>query len=226
MNRFKNVQRIDAVIGLGAITALTVILVPLMGTAGGVLAGVVGTVLALQRRFHLDRLDARSKASNPANDWDVESGGVAVGKISDSDYARICHQVYGDWTRYLLQVREILRMSFRMIDSLLIVIPAIVFWCVVGMAMAAPDMLVTIIRDVGAASLGEVISAMKPFMSLFILTTIGVAPFFGRFRPVNVFHEEIIEQVRRHVGVAACGRLTLTWCRYRNDAVPFTAAFR
>lgn len=69
MNRFKKLKGVDALIGLAITAVATIVLVPLAGFAGGVLAGTAGTTLAMQRRFYLDSLDTRIERDDRDAKW-------------------------------------------------------------------------------------------------------------------------------------------------------------
>ena len=104
MNQLRNLRRSDAMLGFAVTLALVVVMVPLFGTVGGMVAGFAGAVAACQRRAYMDDLSARMAGCVDAV-WEVEFEGVTIGTLRDADYARICSEVYGDWMRYLAQAQ-------------------------------------------------------------------------------------------------------------------------
>lgn len=59
MNQLRNLRRSDAMLGFAVTLVLVVVMVPLFGTVGGMVAGFAGAVAACQRRAYMDDLSAR-----------------------------------------------------------------------------------------------------------------------------------------------------------------------
>lgn len=71
--------------------------------------------------------------------YDVYVNSVAVGRISDSEWAKIHLQVFRDKGLLLLQITNIMWASLRTISSFAAIIPGYVFWMMVLCALYSPE---------------------------------------------------------------------------------------
>ncbi|MFC5513543.1 hypothetical protein ACFPOU_20805 [Massilia jejuensis] len=218
MNQLRNLRRSDAMLGFAVTLALVVVMVPLFGTVGGMVAGFAGAVAACQRRAYMDDLSTRISGCVDAV-WEVEFEGVTIGTLRDADYARICNEVYGDWMRYLAQAQAYGGVLLKLAGISAVAIPTSAFWIFVIAGLASPDLSASTIRDLIVMTPAHVAQTTKTLVPLFMMGALGVAAFSRVFRATNVFDAGIADQVRRHFRVPVYGRMTLTRSSQEERAI-------
>jgi hypothetical protein len=219
MNKFKMLKGIDALVGLAVAVVLTVILVPLAGFAGGMLAGAAGTILAMQLRFYLASLDARITHRQQDIEWTVACNGVPVGSISDAEYAGICRRVYGNWRLYWLQARAYSRPFIRLVAGIFTGIPLLAFWGAVGVLLAAPEVFAATMHELSKMTASQTAATLKAMSPAVALYACGIAAAIGIFRTTNEFDQATAAEIGQHLGVVVYGRLSLISVRKTGGGV-------
>lgn len=210
----KDLQRGDVVAGVcAAVAAFAVFLLfgaGLMGIAAGVL---LGYVTAVARHQYMAALQARVDSSD-GPDWDVELNGVNVGKISDSDYAAIRQQVFGDGRLYVAQLLNCGRVLMRVFDSMLMTVPVLAFWGLLAVAIVSPETCTEALNELRTATPASV-AKFAAFVFTFMMTLgllsagLSAALTGARFGFVNRFGEATAGILRRRLRVAAEGDIVL-----------------
>lgn len=222
----KNLSRGD--LATGAITGLIVACViglmadPVFGLGMGVIAALVassgrqGQRAALQQR--IDRPAAMV--------WEVMVNNVRVGQLSDATYARYEKAVHEDWRVYSAQLANLAKVCMRAGEMLLFAVPISLVWIVLAIIVIDPAAAASVVEALRAAPASELISAIERSMSvvmfIFAITMFMFAALASpRLGYVNQFTRELNDVVRRHVRVAAEGRMMLVPCQ---SPVPVNAA--
>jgi hypothetical protein len=189
--------------------------------AGGAFAGLaVAAARELHSRY-AQALAARVEA-NEGPAWDVEVNQVAVGTITDGDYALIRLRVFSDVRVYISQALNVLRVAVNSFDYCYRAVPLGIFWIGIALAVFSPETIgsvVTALRAATAANIKEAVSTASTALAVMMVLSVGLHWAFGvsRFGFINRFGEAIGTAVRKHCGVAAEGSIVLSrWI----DGVP------
>jgi hypothetical protein len=210
----KDLHRGDVIAGICAAVAACAVFALFAGVALGLGAGVLtGYAVAVTRHRYMAALQARVERSD-GPDWDVELNGVKVGRISDSKYAAVRLQVFEDWRLYVAQLLNCGRVLLRVLDSMLMVAPVLVFWGLLAVAILSPGYCTEVLnelRTVTPAAIASFASLLLTAMMTVGLLSAGLSAALtgARFGFVNRFGEETTRTLRRLLCVAAEGDVVL-----------------
>lgn len=164
--------------------------------------GVLWPLYALQRRYG---------AEDSACYYDVWVNGVKVGQISARDEAKIRTLVLRDPAAYLGQILNLVKIGFRLADTVFLTVPALAFWAAVATAILAPNTYAKILRFVPQAP--QVMSTLWqqwPTEMTVLLYPVGIALVLSaRFGFENHFARAYAHRIRQHCQVAAEGKVVL-----------------
>lgn len=165
----------------------------------------------LQRRC--DRLDERAFLEKNAPRWMVSANGVEIGTISDSDYAGIRRQLLANGRVHARQLFSTLMAIGRAFSSLLLEIPVVVFWLIVGSALIWPASFQSTMDQMAHYSMHDVLSLLPHLrhalglLVMFILVSKMVTG--HQFGCVNVFELETKDYVRRKIASPLTGEIEI-----------------
>lgn len=213
-SKLKNLSRGD--LATGAITGLIVACVTALmadavfGLGMGAIAALVaatgrqGQRAALQER--IDRPDAMV--------WEVLVNDVRVGQLSDDTYARYEKAVHQDWRVYRAQLANLAKVVARAAEMLLFAVPISLVWIGLAIVLIDPVAAASLVDALRAAPAAELIGTIERSLSfvtfIFVIVMILFAALASpRLGYVNQFTRELNFMVRRHVRVAAEGRMIL-----------------
>lgn len=174
---------------------------------------------------HREALLQRSAVNRATPDftWEVIVNGVNVGAVSDRELAQIQLSVANDWRTVTRQAQSFLNAASIAIDRMLQVIPAALFW--VAFAYAIVDIegftaLVQSVRDQAIHNPARLIALLgQLFLSAAMLTiTLMVIFLHASFGARNVARDDVIDQLRLKLRVAARGELRLLRTNRHGDA--------
>jgi len=213
-SKLKNLSRGD--VATGAITGLIAACVTglmadaIFGMGMGAIAALAaasgrqGQHAALQAR--IDRPAARV--------WEVLVNDVRVGQLSDDTYARYEKAVHEDWRVYRAQLANLAKVVARAAEMLLFAVPISLVWIGLAIVLIDPVAAASVVEALRAAPAAELIGAVERSLSfvtfIFVIVMILFAALASpRLGYVNQFTRELNFVVRRHVRVAAEGRMIL-----------------
>lgn len=213
----KDLQRDDFVVG--GCTGLTLFAVSFVVGGGWVpallMAPLGGYGVATVRHKQIAALQERANKSNSV-EWNVKINGVKVGTVSDADYAAIRLQVLGDVYLYIAQLFNARRVLMRIAESMILSVPVLIFWAILGLGLFAPDQCASVLVDLRAATpakialfAGFVLDGMLVVGMLAFASALNTTFFGAKFGFVNCFKEAAAEKLRRKLGVAVDGDIVL-----------------
>lgn len=218
---WKDLQPGEIVAGASVAAVVVLVIGMLSNWLVGATCGLASwySVVVLHRRCVSDLTDRAASADGVM--WNIVLNGVKVGTISDEDYAVIRLKVLTDWRNYIAQLLNLGRVAMRILISLFIALPALVFWCAVVVTFFTPDALAYILIELRAATPTQITDATRVAMHVLALLgimTIGFNAIRGeRYGYVDQYGEVTTLLLRRHIGVAANGTLVLErWVRGVN----------
>ncbi len=178
---------------------------------------VVGLIVAFCLEHSAKAQTALRKRISAEQDseWMIVINDVPVGTIQDTHYAKIRLNVFMDSRVYLLQALNIMRVFLgRIVFSLYINIPAIVFWVFIALYIADSNNLNKILELFQKVSSKDILQYLEFFSLMlycFLLISIGFYRMIGieKFGLKNCFSEEIDKRVRKYCNVVADGKIHL-----------------
>ncbi|MFM0265629.1 hypothetical protein [Paraburkholderia sediminicola] len=148
---------------------------------------------------------------------DVYINGIKIGVLSDLEWASIRAVALRDTSVHVKQVRNLLRVALRVVDSFYLAVPVGAFWILLAVAALYPELLSNLATAIGKEPLKAAHLAACTLFGLFI--PLGVV--FGlinaalgvKFGFANQYKKQRAALLRAHFGVP-------------GDAEPFTLVER
>jgi hypothetical protein len=181
----------------------------LQGLGMGVIAAVAARTWMRWKQSH-----ARTIAAKDVGEWDVRLNEVQVGTMREADYAAICLQAYNMPYLYAALVSQLLYAALRVVGQWLIVIPIAAFWVLAALCVKEPGTFRVVVEAAAWSDLASIFGALTPLLSAVMLAVFGGYFLFGgTFSRLggytNPFAAEVAWLVRRHLDVAAEGRIEM-----------------
>ena len=149
-----------------------------------VIAFAIASLIAL---FMIDRYEKSLLARIVVTDsvsWDVQVNGITVGTISDSEYAAMKLHAYRERRNVFAQIFNAWHIFMNVANKLLLAVPVMLFWCLIGLAVYYPETYIIAISDVQKAGPSAIASAIRQgiwLLGVISFLTLGVGFAFGGF---------------------------------------------
>lgn len=145
--------------------------------------------------------------------WDVHINQVKVGRITDADYAKILLDVTRAPEVIIRQLANYLCVAASFISNVFLFVPYMFFGVVSIMALFYPDILIESIVEIQAGTPEEIGSVVVSIICALVTmaTLVGFVSICAgnRFGFKNLFDEAVADKVRRKVGCASTGTVSL-----------------
>lgn len=180
-----------------------------------IFGSVIG-ILVVRVRY-IRSLSTRISARANQIQWRVSNrdNSLAVGSISDKEYAKIQHLVYSDWRVYKLQLSNSARVFFNLLKLLFVAIPRILFWLGLAVFIYSPVSITELLSSLAIVSMYSVhyvvfwtIIICSAILSTWVVFIFVYKPSIFEF--VNCFRDAIHAAVRSHCGIAAECRILVS----------------
>lgn len=179
-------------------------------------AGLIGGIVGATRRKYVNSLLARIKSQYDLQ-WEFQLNGVAVGSISDADFAAIRLKVLNDTRNYTAELMNACKVISKVIEYMYVSIPIGLFWLVVAVTILAPEVISASwneILNLSPAMQASMLIAgiKKSVMVLAALSLYAVAiniVIGSRFGFINSFSAATATALRQHFGQTADGETKL-----------------
>jgi len=138
---------------------------------------------------------------------------VQVGDITLAEVIAIKLEALRDPLNYFAQFANVLNFVLRGIAVSAVVTPVLVFWVAVFSAWIAPGSCqptVSALTHLRPGDLSKFATLLIVFSQITFVTTLGLSLFLGfNLGLENVFRRAVDRKIRRHVGCASAGPMTL-----------------
>lgn len=206
-------SRGDAAVGvlIGSVVACLAGL--MIGAMGWMLGAAAAFVTSTER--HRLRRNLQLRIDHPADlEWDVVVNNVRVGTLPDAAYAEIEKAVVEDWRVYVAQARNLLRVVGRAADTLVVAIPATLFWLGLAFMFVDPQAATSLVEALRSAPPADIFAAVAQYSSVgaFVIVVamlLAMMVTSSRGGDENVFQDRIADAVRCRVQAAPVGRVML-----------------
>ncbi|MDH0687046.1 hypothetical protein N5D09_02955 [Stutzerimonas stutzeri] len=157
--------------------------------------------------------EKRINAEAPLN-WEVKVNGVAVGHLSDADYAKLQKRVHQEPAVAVAQGKNFLKVAMNVFSMYLTAIPLALFWGSVLMLVISPESVQEVAAQMVQADTTQLTagltSTLQTLTILLVISMVGVAPIFGqRFGAQDEYRKAVGELIRAHCKTPAEGRIDL-----------------
>ncbi|HHK1716999.1 TPA: hypothetical protein ACQQ5N_002784 [Pseudomonas aeruginosa] len=178
---------------------------------------VLMTVVFASAIFHVrNRMDLeyekRINASAPSI-WEIQVNGVAVGHISDSDYAKFQRQIFHDFGTALAQGQNYFKVVINVASMYVKVVPMLCFWTFALAVTFIPDTVQQVLAEtsqVGPEQLTTQLASVLRSLALLTFATCLIAPIPGLdFGFQNEYRKAVDKRVRVHCKTPAEGEINL-----------------
>ena len=194
--------------------------------------GVVLTIVAVScamRKWQMVQLQKRIDADNIT--WELWTSGISsvatpqfkqdgmslqstqIGTISDSEYAAMQLRAVVDIRIFNRQLLNIGSGTLQILQSVMILVPALAFWAVLGLGLAAPEGLAEFLQHLPMAVGTEVLSGAKVFAAFALgaaLIGLGGTTLFGlRFGFEDKYAGALAGMLHHHCNVPGTGAVEL-----------------
>lgn len=174
-------------------------------------AAMFGMSYLLDRQA--ERYEKRIKNPSPI-ERDVRLNGILIGTLSDATFAGMQQEAFRDGRNALAQLLNIGRVAITVFDRIIVVVPVLVFWGALAVAVFSPytytDMLLEFQKADAATITRALQGVVKIGLSLVGMTMIMMPVFGFRFGFKNCYAEAVDQMLRYHFNTPVDGEFRVT----------------
>ncbi len=161
------------------------------------------------RLKHLNRLQAKASAAESST-LEVWASTGKIGTISEADYSAMELGMDNDARLFIRQAANVIGVLWRLSYSLLLALPAAVFWLALIFSIVEPETIAHAARSLSTVTAANVSNLMNMVITLFItmpLILFGLSAVtkwpLGSFGFVNFYSRERESLLLKHCGALA-----------------------
>ncbi|HCL4132303.1 TPA: hypothetical protein N2C61_003410 [Pseudomonas aeruginosa] len=158
---------------------------------------------------HLDRMEAKASAAE-SNTLEVWASTGKIGTISEAGYAALELYMSNDARLFYRQASNVIGVLWRLSYSLVLALPAGMFWLVLIFGMMEPEAVAQAARSLTTMTAADVNNLMSVMITLFItmpLMVFGLSAVagwpLGSFGFINFYSQERNSLLLKHCGASA-----------------------
>lgn len=158
---------------------------------------------------HLDRLQAKANAAESST-LEVWASTGKIGTISEAYYSALELDMANDAPLFFRQAANVIGVLWRLSYSLVLALPAGMFWLILVVGMMEPEAVAQAARSITTMTAADVSNLMSVVSTLFVmmpLMVFGISAIIGwplgSFGFINFYSQERNSLLLKHCGASA-----------------------